>query len=229
MLKRLTILGGFFIILIVLGQIFLPMVVSQGITQAVKALGGAEKAEVRVEQFPAVWMLTGNFDRVTVKAGPVQMEKAAFEEVDALFEGVKIDLPTLLLDQKLTVESIDKAALRAVVSEQTLAALINEKVKGAEEAHVKITPEKVTAKSTLTLGKFMKAQVVLEGKIIASDNRIVFTTENFNVDNPLLGKLGGAVFTDLVLADFQKLPFDVQVKKVVQEDGKVVIEADNAK
>lgn len=226
MVKRLTIFGGIIIILIVLSQILLPMAVSQGIERAVRTLAHVRDVTVEAENFPAVGMLAGRFDRIALTAQAVQTDDIAFERLEMNLAGAELDTAAFL-EGVLRVRSVRDAEVRAVISEAALADLINRKVKGAKDAKVRITPEKVTAQSTLSLGKMVRAGVVLEGNIIVSDNRIVFATEHFKIDNPMLGKLGGTVFTDLVLVDFQELPLAVQVKDVAQMEGEVVISADN--
>lgn len=227
MAKRLTIFLGIIIILIVMCQVLLPNLVINGLSKFVKNQGNTERVTVSVEEFPAVLMLLGNFGKITVSANEVKTDKIALEKIDLRLDNVKLDIIGLLQDNRLKVESIEKAQLQAIVSEDTLAELINQRIKGAKDSKVKITPEKVTVASNLALGKMANAAVSLEGKIILSDNRIIFTTQQFNIDNPILGKLGGRVFTDLILVDFSNLPFDIRVKNIEQEDGRVAIQASN--
>lgn len=226
-LKRLTIWGGVFIILIGLSQVFLPAIVSGGIAKAVKVFADAREVEVTAEKFPALLMLGGGFDKVSVQAKGVQAGKVSFDEFKVYLEGAQIDVLSLFKQNEFLLKNVKHADIEAVVSEAELASLINRKIKGAKNAEVLITPQKVTVKSTVSLGNILNASVGMEGKIIVSDNRIVFTTERFQIDNSNFGKYSGSVFTDLVLADFKQLPFEVRVRKVVMEDHRAIIQADN--
>lgn len=227
MAKRLTILGGIIIILIVFSQLLLPSALSEIVAGAVMPLLNTEKVEARVEKFPAVWMIDGQFDRITVKARDAQADKVMFDELELDLDHVRIDIGNLVRQRKLTMQSAENITLRGVIAERELASMINKTVKGAKNAAVRITPGKIEVKSDFSLGGVLRATVALEGKIIALDDQIVFKTEQFAIDNSMLGKFGGAVFTDLVLLDLKKLPFDVSVKDVVLEDGRTVIYANN--
>ena len=227
MLKRLTIWGIVFIILIGLSQIFLPMAVSGGIAKAIKVFADTEQVQVQAEKFPAFFMLGGNFDKITVQAKGAQTDKIIFDNLEIQLEDVQIDALSLFNKNEFLMKKVRNADLKAIVSEKELASLINRKIKGAKNAEVIITPEKVIVKSTLSLGNVVNAEVMLEGKIIVSDNRIVFTTERFDIDNSTFGKFGGSVFTDLVLADFKQLPFEVKIKKIELGNKQVLIFADN--
>lgn len=227
MLRRLTIWGGVFIILIGLSQVFLPMIVSDGMAKAVKVFADAKEVEVTAEKFPALFMLGGNFDKITINAKGAQTDKIVFDEFMVHLDEVQIDALGFFKQNEFLLKNVKNAEITAVVSEAELASLINRKIKGAKNAEVMITPQKVVVKSMISLGNVMNAAVGLEGKIIVSDNRIVFTTEHFNIDNKNFGKFSGSVFTDLVLVDFKQLPFEVKVKKLILEDKKVLIQADN--
>lgn len=227
MVRRLALVGGVVAAVFALSQFLLPAAVNEIVSGAMLSLTDTDKVEVQVEEFPAIYMLGGHFDRIAVRASDARADKIVFDAFEMNLKNIQIDMLNLILRRSLTLRSAEDITLRAVVSEAQLASTINQSVKGARDAEVSILPDKVTVRSKLAIGGLVSATVVLEGKIVAEDGQIVFKTHNASIDNALLGRFGGSVFTSLVLVDLNKLPFDVRVKNVALDDGKAMIYADN--
>lgn len=229
MVKRFIFFGGIVIILLLFSQFLVPAAISDVATGAIKTLANAEKVEVEVKKFPAVLMLGGQFDEINVKAAGVLTDRIVFDAIDLYVKQADLDMATLVRTRTLAMHSVGDIVVKGVLSEAQLASTINKTVKGAKNAEVKISPDKVKVKSTISIGGMINAAIALEGKFIVSNDKIVFTTEHFNIDNGILGKFGGSIFTDLVLVDLKQLPFDVTVKDIVLEEGRAVIYANNHK
>lgn len=227
MARRLMIIGGILIILLAFSQILLPLAISDVIATSMTKLTSADKVEAIADKSPAFMMLAGNFDTISVKAAGAKTDKVVFEEFDMNLKNIHIDMGSLIQNRMITMKSVDDVTVKAVISETELARTINQSVRGAKNAEVHITPEKVTATSMLSIGGLVNAKVILEGKILSTDHTIIFHTEHFQIDNSMMGKFGGALLTDITLIDLKKLPFDVAVKNITLEQGKAVVYAES--
>ncbi len=227
MARRLGIIGGIIILFLVFGQYFIPKLVSDMIGKSVATLTNADKVDIEVNKNPALLMLNGQFDDIIIKAERAKTDKVVFDQFDINLHNVHIDMGNLMKTHQLTNASIEDVAIHAYVSQEELANTINKSVKGAKDAKVEITPEQVKVFSLLNIGGLINAQIRLEGTIVGEAGKIVFKTEKFHIDNGIIGNFSGKLFTDLVLLDLDKLPFNVEVKSVVLEQGRAVIVADN--
>ena len=221
------IMGGILVLLLAFSQILLPLAISDVIATAMTKLTSADKVEARADKSPAIMMLAGNFDTISVKAIGAKTDKVVFDEFDIDLNNVHVDMASLIQNRSLTMKSVDDVTVRAVISEAELARTINQTVKGAKNAEVSITPEKVTATSRLSMGGLVNAKVILEGRFVSTDHTIIFHTEHFQINNSMMGKFGGALLTDITLIDLKKLPFDVTVKNITLEQGKAVVYAES--
>lgn len=227
MLKR---LGFIFVVLafiLFFSQFLLPVAIADILGDAMATATRAEKTDAQVEKMPALMMLGGSFDHVRVHAEAAKTDKITFDRFDVEMKQVKVDMYSLVRTRKLEDVSAQSVKVEAVVSENELARAINKSVKGAKDAKVTITPEKVSAEGMVSIGGVVNAKVRLEGKIISQDGKIVLKTENFQINHGIVGKLGGKMLTDLVLVDLMDLPFHVTVKNIILEQGRAVIHADN--
>ena len=227
MARRLGIIGGIIILFLIFGQILIPKAVSNVINKSIVTLTNAEKVDVEVKKDPALLMLTGQFDDIVIKAERAKTDKVIFDQFDINLHNVRIDMGELMKTYQLGNASIEGVVLRAYVSQAELAHAINQSVKGAKDAKVEITPEQVKVSSILNIGGLINAEIRLEGTIASEAGKIVFKTEKFYIDNGMIGNFSGKLFTDLVLLDLKQLPFNVEVKSVVLEQGRAVIVADN--
>lgn len=227
MLKRFGFVFVVLALILFFSQFLLPIAIADILGDAMATATRAEKTDAQVEKMPALLMLAGNFDHVRVHAEAAKTDKITFDRFDVEMKQVKIDMYALVRTRKLEEVSAQSVKVEAVVSENELAHAINKSVKGAKDAKVSITPEKVTAEGVVSIGGVINAKVRLEGKIVSQDGKILLQTENFQINHGVVGKLGGKMMTDLVLVDLVELPFHVTVKNITLEQGRAVIHADN--
>ena len=228
MFKGLTILGIFIILLIGISQMFLPALLANRLTAAMQTRLQTEQVVANVEQSPAFTMLLGRFDTIDVKAENAVLNKVQFDELNLHVNKAQLDLQKLLFAQSFSVQTAQDISLKGVLSEQQLAAALSQKESKLQDVKVQVTPDQIHIQGGIPLlGKSIS--VTVEGRLLVDQNRILFRMEKVDIKNALLGKMGSNLFNDLVLVDLNKLPFDVMLTKVEQEDGKVVITADNHK
>lgn len=226
-MRKIMIGLGIIGILLVASQLLLPVAIADIVAQGMVSLTGSENVKAEVAKRPALLMLAGKFDNITLDAKNAKTDKLTFSELHAVLKDVQIDMNTLLSRRLVAIQSVGDIDLKVVFSQEELARYLNQSVKGIKNATVTITPEKIQASSHFAIGGFANVAITLEGKIVGDGQKIKFVTERFLLNNNLVGNVGGAMLTEIPLFDLTKLPFNVHVRNIVLEQGRVVIYTDN--
>lgn len=226
MLKRLILFTLVIVGLVFLSEAALPPLVSGLIAEGMKRETGSQDFTATAEKHPALYMLGGRFDSVALKGTDIKTERIVISELSANLQGVELDM-NALFNKKLTVKAVKSIDLTAVLTQEELANCLNKSVKGVKNAAVTITPDKVQATSSFAVGGLASIAVTLEGKIISDGEKIKFVTQNFSINNRFLGSIGGGVLNEIPLFELKKLPFNVTVRDIVMENGRVLIKASN--
>lgn len=226
MLKGWKVWGVLLLAVILAAEIMLPTVLSEVLAQSVKGMTASDSVSAQLSGRPAVLMLGGHFDQISLKAQNSKLDKIAFNELQAELKNVQLDM-TALLNRQLVIKTVDAIQMTATITQDELARYINANVKGAKGAKVDITPEGVRVSSRLALGNIATVEVNLEGQIVSDGQKVKFKTEKFAVNNALVGNFGGAMLTEISLLDLKKLPFGVTVREIKTDTGEVKIYADN--
>ncbi|HWR42455.1 DUF2993 domain-containing protein [Sporomusa sp.] len=230
-MKRLTTIILFITMVLAAVEIVLPKVVSDAVAQGLRDLTGSKQVVAKVDKSPAIFMLGGKFDRVSADASDVKADKLTIRNMHITLTGVAVDIQSLLTNRTLVLQKVDDAVITTTITQEELAAFLNSSVKGVKNAAVTITPGKVEVSSVLTLGGIARVDVKLEGRIAGDreNHSIKFVTDRFWLNNTPVGNIGGSLLTEVLLLDLKKLPFGVNVRDIVMEQGQVVIYTDNRK
>lgn len=206
---------------------FLPGLVSRYAVQSLKELTNSDNVTVEVHKTPAVLMLTGQFDQVTVDAEQAKIDKITLSSMQAVLKDVQLDMNALLTQKKFVLKSVRDLTVTGTVPQAELARFLDANVKGSHNAEVLITPDKVTVSTNLSLGAIAKVVVTLEGKIVSDGQKLKFVTDRFLLNHVLVGNIGGTMLTEIPLLDLKKLPFGTTIQDIVLENGQIVIIAGN--
>ncbi|SMC40562.1 LmeA family phospholipid-binding protein [Sporomusa malonica] len=228
-MKRLTTIILFLTMVLAAVEVVLPKLVSDAVAQGLRDLTGSKQVTAKVDKSPAILMLGGKLDRVTADASDVKTDKLTVRNMHIALTGVDVDIHSLITNRTLVLQKLDNVDLTATITQEELAAFLNSSVKGVKNAVVAITPGKVEISSALTLGGFARVDVKLEGRIAGDreNRRIKFVTDRFWLNNTPVGSIGGSLLTEVPLLDLKKLPFGVNVRDIVMEQGQVIIYTDN--
>lgn len=227
MRKRLVFVILLLVVLFIASQLFLPMVMSNVVDQGLIKLTGSDHISTKLTTTPAVLMLVGKFDTMQITAEHAKIDKLVFSEMNIAVTNAQVNMGKLFSDRVVALRSVDDVNITAVVGQDELAQYLNQAVKGVKNAVVVITPEKIKASSTFAIGGFANVAVSLEGRIVSDKQKIKFVTDRFLINNMLTGNIGGALLTEIPLVDEKKLPFNVSVRDIVMENGKVTLYLDN--
>jgi len=225
--KRLKWIFGLVLAVVIIEELCLPWLVSSCVTLGMAEILATERVTVSIEKRPALAMVAGLFDRIAVKTENAKVDKINFAEFDVVLTDVKLDAQALIGRRQLVVQSAGDAELTAVLTQEELSRFLNQAVKGVKNAVVTVSDNQVKVNGDFGLSGIASVAVTLEGRIIADGQKIKFVTDRFLINNTLVGKLGGAALTEVVLADLKKLPFGVTVRTISMDNGKVTVYADN--
>lgn len=225
--KRLIFVVVFIGILGISSELLLPKILSTVISQGMMKVTGSDHVDVSLTKKPAILMLDGQFDQIQIVADHAKIDKITFSQMSIALHNARLNMGKLLGSRMVDLQSVDGVSIAAVVEQDDLAQYLNHSVKGVKNAVVAITPDKIKASSTFAIGGFANVAVSLEGRIVGDGQKIKFVTERFLINNTLTGNIGGSVLTEIPLLDLNKLPFNVTVRDIVMENGKVTIYLDN--
>lgn len=225
--KSLTIVLVVLVALVAGSEFIVPWVVRQAMQQGIMALTGSNAVEVQVEEHPSLAMLRGQFDKISVHATDVKTDKILLHDFRADLTGVQVDMGVLFSRRTLALRSARDITLSAVVTQDDLASCLNRAVKDLRDTKVVITPASIRASSTLSFHGLVNVSATLDGKLASDGNEVVFVTNQVSLGNGSFDHIGGSIAGKIPLLDSHKLPFSVKVHEVTQEQGRIVIKADN--
>lgn len=220
-----------FITLAALSEFILPGVLARGVEEALKTTLGTEgDYEVALKTRPAVRMLLGHIDEISVVSTNVSTSTIVLEYLAVVLEDCSVDLKSLLADRELKVSRSRDSKVTITISQGNLERYLAANVPEYQDPRVLVTPEAVTLSGYLTvLGRDFVCNLV--GQFVLEDDSTVgFAISGFTVDGvavppeflekwlELLGQ------PDLSL-DLKAFPLPLTGTGVVHEDGRIIIEA----
>ena len=221
----------FFLAIALLGAVaaefILPQATSLAVAQGMTELVGSSEIKAQVIKRPAVAMVTGGFDQITVDAANAKIDKIIFRQLKAELKDVQLDRQRLYLNRQAVIEQVGEVNVLAVLTQEEVARYLNQQVKGVKNATVSIDQGKMTAQSSFVLGGFATVAVGLEGRVIQDGQIVKFVTDRFLLNNSPVGSIGGIGLAEIPLLDMKKLPFGVTVRDIMLEQGKLTLHANN--
>lgn len=221
----------FFLAIALLGAVaaefILPQATSLAVAQGMTELVGSSEIKAQVIKRPAVAMVTGSFDQITVDAANAKIDKIIFRQLKAELKDVQLDRQRLYLNRQAVIEQVGEVNVLAVLTQEEVARYLNQQVKGVKNATVSIDQGKMTAQSSFVLGGFATVAVGLEGRVIQDGQIVKFVTDRFLLNNSPVGSIGGIGLAEIPLLDMKKLPFGVTVRDIMLEQGKLTLHANN--
>lgn len=203
------------VIFFVGSQLFLVPIAEATIESRIKTAAQAEKVEVDASADPSFMLLLGEIGDIDIKVKNAMLGDVRVSEM--ALKGKNVSLP-LRMPDGFAINSADVLEVIGTFTEEDLQYLIGKKIDRLENVKVEIAPQLVKITGILKLAG-RKAEINLEGKLLADMNSIYFRMSTFHVRNSLLGSLAGSFFGDFELLDFNRLKLPVQLDDVIQENG----------
>ena len=228
MRKRLLLISvGLLLIVALVAEVMLPQVASDAVAQGMKELTSSAQVQAQVIKRPALGMLAGNFDKITVDATDARVDKIAFSQFRATFTEVQLDRERLYFRRVVVLEQVKDVDVMAVITQEEVTRYINQNVKGVKNATVIMDKGKMQVTSSFAFGGLATVAITLEGRIVGDGQKIKFVTDRFLLNNAVAGNIGGALLAEIPLVDLKKVPFGVTVRDIALEQGKLTLYADN--
>ena len=216
---------GVIVGVLIIGDLILPDLVSSYAMQSLKELTNSQSVTVQAKKTPAIMMLAGKFDQVTVDAVNAKVDKITLSSMHAELNHAQVDMTALLTERQFAVQSVDDLTMTGTVSQAELARFLDANVKGSHNAEVVITPDKMTMSTHLAVGSLIQVVITLEGKVVSDGQTLKFVTQRFLLNNTPVGNIGGAMLTEIPLLDLKKLPFGTTIQDIQLQDGQIMIVA----
>lgn len=208
---------------ILLGSQFaLPIGAEMMLERSLNRAFHAQSVTAQVDALPALSLLNGTADEITLMGKNVPVGRLVCEEVTAELSDVKIDTAHLLQDGKVLIHRVGDAHFTAAVTEQDLAEALRHSVKQLDDPTVVITPEGIEASGAYTIGK-TSAKIALTGQIICRDDKIFFVSEQVQLQYGTRGSFSANLKTEVELAELRGLPFAVRITEIRPTDGRILL------
>ncbi len=228
MRKRLLLISvGLLLIVALVAEVMLPQVASDAVAQGMKELTSSAQVQAQVLKRPALGMIAGSFDKITVDATDAKVDKIAFSQFRATLTEVQLDRERLYFRRVVVLEQVKDVDVMAVITQEEVTRYINQNVKGVKNATVIMDKGKMQVTSSFAFGGLATVAITLEGRIVGDGQKIKFVTERFLLNNVAVGNIGGSLLAEIPLVDLKKLPFGVTVRDIALEQGKLILYADN--
>lgn len=217
-------------------EVFVPRMVSRGASVALAdLLGTGESRKIRLDSEPAMKMLLGEFNQITVEGRNVRIGQTIVDKLSTTVHGVAVNMKELLLRKRLRFwREGDRVISTFVLSEGELARRVWAGVDGLKEPTLRIHEGKAIVKGYLELNH-RTFKIDAEGRFLVTEpDEVAFKVDELWVDDvqlpgafrdKLMEVLGGP---DLVF-DFGNLPIPVRVSEVDMREGLLYIKLERRK
>jgi len=223
--KVLTIFLILFIILSVFAEILVPQWAESTLQKGIMNRTASNDVQISLDSSPRALICLGDIGTIRGVLHDGKIGELQVSELTLDGEGVRIDLPMLISDQKLLLKSAKKLEMHGIVTEDNLRELLSRKVERLENLEVKMTPEEVKATANI---KFMgrMADVDLTGILLADNGDLYFRMKKLNIRNALLRHFQmDNYFGDIQITKPETLPLGFRFEEVTMQDGKTMVTA----
>lgn len=226
MRRTISVIAGTIILVLVLGQLFLPALLGNRLASQLKDATNAENVDVSMTSFPAFRLLAGEMDSVHIVVDNAMLNDLQVTKLTLDGEKVQADFSAFSSHDGSAIRSADNLQMTGVITAEALQNLLIKRLDGVDELHATMDKEKVTASGqTKLLGRM--ADIHLEGTVLVKNGGLYFHMTQLDIRNAILGSaVVGNFFGDVLLFDFYNSPVHGEIVDVEQQDGQVVIQAE---
>ncbi|MDQ7794211.1 MAG: DUF2993 domain-containing protein [bacterium] len=228
--RRLIVLFLLILLASALAEVFLPRTVERGLEVGLANMLGGDP-EVELRSFPALKLLLGRFDRITVDSQNVPAGRLLVDHLTSTLEDVAINMPALLLDRTLVVERVSRQTVTLRLSEESLRRYLAEAVPGLDEHQVTLQGGVASLRGRLDL-RPRAVRLGVEGgfRIDADDpSRVLYDIQRLSfdgvpVEGSFLPKLVEMLGGPEVFIDLDRSPMPLRATAVRVDAGWLIIE-----
>jgi len=207
-------------------EAWVPGFLAARVADGLQASLGSATVQVQLTGFPALRMLWGRVDRLTVTVAGLEVDGLALESLRLEAAGVELDVAALLRGQGWQPGDGDEVTVEAVIREEALAELVRARLPAELDVQVALAAGGMELRGrTSVLG--LPVDVAVRGRMApeAGGTRIVFVPEEIAVGGQVLAEWIAAGLRQAYTAavDLGAAPVPVVVEAVVHEPGRVIV------
>ncbi len=218
-------------VLLVAGELFLPMIVARGLEVGLsRTLGQGAALQASLQVRPALRLLLGRVDKLTVESQQVKTATLTIDSIAVTVEDIGINLRGLLSKSGLEVTRNARIGTVIRISEANLRRYVLDNVEGFTDPAVKVFADKVAVVGYIRFAN-RPFLVSVEGRFVAgSGSRVDFVVDKMSMDTePVPPRLTAAVISALggpeLFIDLGRFPVPLELREVKMREGWLVIEA----
>ena len=210
----------------VFGEFVVPHLAEGMLQRELVQRAKTEDVQISLDATPRILIALGRVGTVHGVAHDGMIGDMQVSELTLDGEGIVFDLPALLSEGRIQMQSADKIVLRGIVTEDNLRALLASKVEQLENLEVQMTPEEIRATANVKIMGRM-ADVELTGVILADRGELYFNMNQLNIRNALLRRIHMEnYFGDIQITKPGTLPQGLQFTDVKMQEGKALVTAE---
>ncbi|WP_027937142.1 LmeA family phospholipid-binding protein [Anaeroarcus burkinensis] len=222
MRKTGTVLAMIAAVLILL-ELVLPATLNGMLEASLTKQFEANNVEAETSGRPALFSLTGRIPRLQVTAVKGRLDRLAFEDLSADIQDARIDLVTLLQSQRISLRNPQKLSVRMAVSEESLAELLRQEMKGFEQVRVQIHPEKIDISGAYGVGGVFSLPLQVEGRVETDGDTVRFVPSYFKVGGRSVRQLGSLGGKGVMLLDVKRIAVPLLIADIQAQEGRLTI------
>ncbi len=223
-------LGRLFVVLLIvlaLTQFALPKAAEQGLEQALKtSYPDINTVNVDLEVFPALKLLAGKADKLSIDVENYPIGKLTAETFTAQLSEANLDMAKLLFDKKVHLNAVEKT-VSLVLTENMLNQYIESNMGNSilAQPHLSIGDNSIKLQGVITVvGQEINAVVqgslaLDKGQLWFKPNKVVINGMEYapTIQKRLLSRIGFKI-------PINNMPLEIQFNKVRQTPGKLLLE-----
>lgn len=218
-------------VLLVAGELFLPMIVARGIEVGLeRTLGQGAALQASLQVRPALRLLVGRVDKLTVESQQVKTATLTIDRLAVTVEDVAVNLRGLLAKSGLNVTRSPQLGAVISISEANLRRYVLDNVEGLSDPAVKIFADRVAIVGYIRFAS-RPFLVAVEGRFVPGNgSRVDFVVDKMSLDTePVPPRLTAAVMSALggsgLFIDLARFPVPLELREVKLREGWLIIEA----
>ncbi|MBC7339091.1 MAG: DUF2993 domain-containing protein [Firmicutes bacterium] len=228
MRKTVLAVGGSLIVVLVLGQVLIPLFLARRVGAALENSLDVQGLEVRVRVFPFFKLLAGGIDALRVEGENLAAGDLNLDRLEAAITSLRLDVPRLWRTGTVVWKDPGQARMRMEVSEESLNRFLRAHL--GPGVRLVVTQGRMELVSALVVGGQETPVTVTGVPVVNPDGSVGFRVEEVT----LAGQPVPQAVRDMALRflgfsgtliEVGQLPWPVKPEQIIVEDRAIVLVA----
>lgn len=214
-------------VLTVSGEFFLPELVARGLEAGLRnTLIQEADLSVSLNSYPALKLLLGRFDSLTVETRDLRIADLKIKSYSAAAENVVVNLRSLLRDRRLIFDQRENLQIKIVLTEKDLNDYLWKEAPDLKDFSLRLLEGAAAVVGTFDfLGN--AHELFLGGQFVPQDDRVILRIDEMRVDSAEVSETIKEIFLARLnlYIDLTNAPAPLKATKVTVAPGSMTIEA----